>query len=120
MAQDINLSLLTILFLNVDYMMYVNGIFGGLRSAERKYGLNHVLKLRGPAGLFKQESKHKLCWGLLENCNQNLSKCPIDMLTFHRKGSGLNAADIFNGGIEIKNIILKKFPNLKKIKMANR
>lgn len=86
----------------IEYLNYVYGIWNGLRSVERQYNLGYILKLRGPAGLFKQESKHKLCWGLLENCNNFFSKCPIDIITFHRKGSGLNAEDIFNGGIEIK------------------
>lgn len=101
-------------------MKYVNGIWKGLRAVERQYNLDHILKLRGPAGLFKQESRHSLCWGILKNCNTNLIQCPIDMLTFHRKGAGFNAADIFNGGMELKNIIINKFPNLKKFKMANR
>lgn len=100
-------------------MSYVNGIANGLKATERKYSLNKTLRLRGPAGLFKDEVHHPFCWKLLENCNSNLSKCPIDLITFHRKGNGNNAQEIVTGSEDLMEEIYKKFPNLKDFKFSN-
>ena len=102
------------------YLEYVNSVKSGIRAAERQYNLDFHLKLRGPAGIFKQESKHVLCFGLLESCNKNIRKCPIDIITFHRKGTGVNAAEIYEGGFDIKNKIQEMFSSLRKFEMANR
>lgn len=77
------------------------------------------MKLRGPAGLFKDEKKHKLCWGVLESCNKNPEKCPIDIITFHRKGNGNDAAEILNGSLDLIQEFSQKFPNLTALKYSN-
>jgi L-iduronidase len=69
-----------------EYEDYVEGVKSGIKAAERQFSLENVIKLRGPAGLFKDSKNHKLCWKILEKCNENLEKCPIDLITFHRKG----------------------------------
>jgi L-iduronidase len=75
--------------------------------------------LRGPAGLFKDEEKHPLCWSTLENCNANPRKCPIDIITFHRKGNGNAAEEILNGSLDLLNEFAQKYPNLTGFKYSN-
>lgn len=77
------------------------------------------MKLRGPAGLFKDSDKHKFCWSVLENCNYNISSCPVDILTFHRKGDGNNANEIIESTLNLLKEIRTKFPKLSKIKFSN-
>lgn len=111
------------LILNVlhitEYHDYVHGIRNGLKAVERQFSLNNVLKLRGPAGLFKDLKKHPLCWGVLENCNKNLSLCPIDVITFHRKGNGNDADEILNGSLDLLKRFSQKFPSLALLKYSN-
>ena len=77
-----------------DYDDYIHGIKNGLKAAERQFSLKNILRLRGPAGLFKDKRKHQFCWNVLENCNKNISTCPIDVITYHRKGNGNDASEI--------------------------
>lgn len=104
---------------SLEYEEYVNGIKSGIKAAERQFSIKNVLKLRGPAGLFKDEKKHQLCWGILENCNKNVNTCPIDIITFHRKGSGNTAQEILNGSLDLIETFSAKFPNLHKLKYSN-
>lgn len=98
---------------------YVDGISAGIKAAERQYSLHKQIKLRGPAGLFKDESKHPFCWGVLERCNNDLEKCPIDVITFHRKGNGNEAEEIINGSFDLLRSFQQQFPNLTEMKFAN-
>jgi L-iduronidase len=97
----------------------VAGIKEGIRAAERQYSLENAIKLRGPAGLFKDKQKHKFCWGLLDTCNEDLAKCPIDVITFHRKGDGNNAREILDGSLDLLDEFSRDFPNLKDMKYSN-
>lgn len=94
-----------------DYLSYANGIASGLRAGARRMNSAEKIPLRGPAGLFKSIEKHTMCYGLLTACNANVSACPIDVLTFHRKGRN-NASDILIESIELLEMIHKKYPNL--------
>lgn len=101
------------------YEDYINGIKSGIRAVERQFGMNNMIKLRGPAGLFKDEKKHQLCWGVMSKCNDDVEKCPIDIITFHRKGNGNNAAEILNGSLDLLETFNQKFPNLTSFKYSN-
>lgn len=76
-------------------------------------------QLRGPAGLFKTKDNHPLCWGILSECNKNVSICPIDIITFHRKGLG-QAEEVLDGAIELLSDIFNKFPSLNQMQYSNR
>lgn len=102
-----------------EYQDYVHGIKNGMKAAERQFSLSNALKLRGPAGLFKAEEKHPLCWSVLESCNANVSFCPIDIITFHRKGDGNGAEEILNGSLDLLKVFTKKYPNLASFKYSN-
>lgn len=102
----------------LDYFNYVHGIKEGLKAANRQYS-NITLKLRGPAGLFKNSQNHPFCWGLLEKCNKNLKSCPIDLITFHRKGSGNDAKEILDGSLDLIKEFSQKFPHLNDMKVSN-
>lgn len=103
-----------------DYMNYLNSLRFGLLAASRNpYNTTH-LSLSGPAGLFKNEKKHPLCWGILEECNKNISFCPFDILTFHRKGESGGASQIYFGGKQLLKVIFEKFPNLRKMRISNK
>lgn len=82
------------------------------------------LPLRGPAGLFKTFEKHKLCYGLLAHCNEldNVKLCPIDIITFHRKGKGKgdnSSNDILSDTIKLLELFREMYPNLMHIPCAN-
>ena len=96
----------------------MKSISRGLKAASRHvHGYNFYLM--GPAGLFKAEDKHPFCWSILKLCNEDIKKCPLKGLTFHKKGSGKRADEIINGGIDLIAEILKRFPNLKGLKFSN-
>lgn len=78
-----------------------------------------MLKLRGPAGLFKDEKKHQICWSVLSKCNENVERCPIDIISFHRKGNGNDAEEILNGSLELLQTFQHKFSNLSTFKHSN-
>lgn len=101
-----------------EYLEYADGVSDGLRATERRTHPTMKLSLRGPAGLFKAHAKHPLCWGLLNQCNINMSHCPIDVITFHRKGIN-GSDDILPETIALLKIIHETFPNLKDIPYAN-
>ena len=97
----------------------MHGCNSGLRAAERQFSLDKVLKLHGPAGLFKDRKKHPFCWGVLEECNLNAEKCPIDVITFHRKGDGGKAEQIVRGSQELINEVFGEFKNLTRLQYSN-
>jgi L-iduronidase len=97
----------------------VHGIKEGLRAAERQFSLKKEIKLRGPAGLFKDKQHHQFCWTLLENCNKNISTCPIDIITFHRKGNGNGAEEIIEETASLLREFSEKIPNLSHLKYSN-
>lgn len=75
-------------------------------------------ELRGPAGLFKSIDKHKLCWGILSKCNSDIDWCPLNVITFHRKGQK-SYSDILNDTISLIQLIHQNYPNLIHIPYAN-
>lgn len=81
--------------------------------------MDKKLKLQGPAGLFKDFNKHIFCWNVLENCNKNSTACPIDIITFHRKGNGNSANEIIESSLYLLKEFRVKFPNLSKMKFSN-
>lgn len=79
---------------------------------------NMSLKLQGPAGLFKLFDKHELCWGMLYSCNANIHECPIDVITYHRKGI-TSADDILENTRKLIESISKMYPKLSHLPYAN-
>ncbi|EDX04665.1 alpha-L-iduronidase [Drosophila simulans] len=106
------------------YLDYVQAVRRGLSKAgnldnqDGKVPLPMYRSLRGPAGLFK-DSNHPLCWNLLELCSQRVVYCPIDILTFHRKGIEGTATEIVNGSLSLMAKIYEEYPNLKQLPVAN-
>lgn len=100
-------------------MEYIRGVRDGLDDAGVRDN-NHKLLLYGPAGLFKNNKTHRLCWGIIDKCNANLTLCPFDILSYHRKGVG-EAEDVINDSLDLLlTNIYPKFPNLRTMKIANR
>ena len=97
----------------------MNGLNSGLRAAERNFALDKILRLRGPAGLFKDKKKHPFCWSVLEECNLNPKKCPIDVITFHRKGNGGKAEEVVKGSQELVNELFNDYKNLTSLQYSN-
>lgn len=100
-----------------EYFDYATGISRALRSVASE-PFNMTLKLRGPAGLFKQFDKHELCWGMLHRCNANIYECPIDVITYHRKGV-TSANDILENTLKLVESISKMYPKLMHLPYAN-
>ncbi|XP_060644750.1 alpha-L-iduronidase [Drosophila nasuta] len=106
-----------------SYLEYVQAVrrglskAGGRRKSKRQQQLYRAL--RGPAGLFKAEQRHPLCWQLLEVCNEQLAKCPIDILTYHRKGIDGSATEILNGSLALLAKIYHDYPQLQQLPVAN-
>lgn len=94
------------------------GTYDGLKAASRRTDNRTKFQLRGPAGLFKSFEKHRLCWGLLNFCNSHTSTCPIDIITFHRKGIN-SSDDILTNSIDLIETIEKLYPNLNHLSYAN-
>lgn len=96
----------------------MHGVRSGLDAASRRMRPEMRIPLRGPAGLFKSLDKHPLCWGLLNQCNANISRCPIDVTTFHRKGIN-SSTEILTETIELLNKFHDIYPNLNEMPFAN-
>lgn len=107
------------LFSFQEYLEYVHGVRSGLEAAARRMRPVTKIPLRGPAGLFKSRENHHLCWGLLDHCNANASLCPIDVITFHRKGESHGPSDILAETIELLNTFNVNYPNLRNFPFAN-
>lgn len=95
----------------LEYLEYSHGIKSGLEAAARRMNPIEKISLRGPAGLFKLNGKHKICFGLLDHCNSNISNCPIDIITFHRKGNN-SSIDILVETEHLLQEFREKYPNL--------
>ncbi|XP_058461976.1 alpha-L-iduronidase [Malaya genurostris] len=105
-------------FTTNEYIDYIQSVRLGLDAAGRL--LNNIhLPLRGPAGLFRVEPNHPFCWSALKLCNDFPHRCPFDVISFHRKGSGQRAEDIINGETILLDQISNKFSNLVKFKYSN-
>ncbi|XP_017077613.2 alpha-L-iduronidase [Drosophila eugracilis] len=108
-----------------SYLDYVQAVRRGLSKAgnldnpDGKLQLPMYRSLRGPAGLFKDLSNHPLCWNLLKLCSQRVVYCPIDVLTFHRKGIEGTATEIVNGSLSLMAKIYEEYPSLKQLPVAN-
>lgn len=87
-------------------------------AKDERYTTNNRFRLHGPAGLFKQFDKHELCWGMLHRCNANVHECPIDVITYHRKGVN-SANDIIENTQKLIESISKMYPNLSHLPYAN-
>lgn len=79
----------------------------------------YEFKIRGPAGLFKNRKVHKFCWSVLERCNRDPTTCPIDEITFHRKGKTGDAHEIVEGAVDLIDEIYMEFPKLKNFVYSN-
>ncbi|XP_037810973.1 alpha-L-iduronidase [Lucilia sericata] len=102
-----------------DYLTYIQSLHFGLKIAGTRPVDSLHIPLRGPAGLFKTRSQHLLCWSVLEFCNEYLESCPIETLTYHRKGSGENASVVLNNSKHLLKKIYEKYPNLQKLPISN-
>lgn len=103
----------------LEYFSYVNASASGLRDAFlRSYDLDSIPKLTGPAGLLKNQQEHPLCWGLLERCDRIENTCPIQYISFHRKGNG-SVNQLLNDTILLMDEIYMKYPNLRHLPLAN-
>lgn len=100
----------------LDYLSYAKACSDGLKFAFRN--INHRPKFGGPAGLFRNPSKHPLCWGLLEQCQKSAKDCPLDYISFHRKGGG-KAAEVVEETVELVEEIRTRFKPLKRLPVAN-
>lgn len=94
------------------------GVRSGLDAAARNLMSATRIPLRGPAGLFKSAEIHRKCWGLLNDCNANISRCPIDVITFHRKGVN-SSDDILTETVDLLMEFHSSYPNLSEIPFAN-
>lgn len=56
---------------------------------------------------------------MLEDCNKKPLNCPIDIITFHRKGDGNDAREILNGSLDLLKSFSQRFPNLTALKYSN-
>lgn len=90
----------------------------GIKSAGRMYNEPLDFTLRGPAGLFKSKRKHPLCWSLLKNCNDQISHCPINVLTYHRKGQGL-ATEVLEASSKLLKNLYTNYANINMLPVSN-
>jgi L-iduronidase len=97
--------------LSPDYEAYVRNV---------KDGLNGKAELRGPAGLFKSRANHIFCWKMLEICGNNITHCPFDEITFHRKGTTGTSAEITAGTKDLIQELIGDYPALKKLSFSNK
>uniref|UniRef100_A0A1A9WBI0 Glycosyl hydrolases family 39 N-terminal catalytic domain-containing protein n=1 Tax=Glossina brevipalpis TaxID=37001 RepID=A0A1A9WBI0_9MUSC len=100
------------------YQNYFEYVFA-LRRGLDKVRQNPRFALRGPAGLFKNPENHPLCWTLLQLCDTNISMCPIDIITYHRKGINENAGQLIEASKNLWSNIYIKFPTLIQLPISN-
>lgn len=103
-----------------EYLEYIDACSSSLRNTfASRNKLNYLPRFGGPAGLFKSVDKHPLCWGLLEMCNRlNQNECPLQYISFHKKGNG-GVEMILNETIELLNNIHYNYSNIRNIPVAN-
>lgn len=100
-----------------DYFSYVDSSREALRDAYTHESVK-VPRLGGPAGLFKNPRSHPFCWGLLEKCNNNVTSCPIQFISFHKKGNE-STRTILQEDLELIGEFRSRFPNLRMLPIAN-
>ncbi|XP_049812233.1 alpha-L-iduronidase isoform X1 [Schistocerca nitens] len=101
----------TLNFTLSGYINYFSATTAGIsRAAGQK------IRVGAPAGLFKAESHHPLCWGLLQHCE--IKECPLSFLSFHRKGNR-TANLVTKGSVDLIKDLRQKFPKLSMIPLAN-
>lgn len=100
------------LFSLAGYLKYFEACSAGLQAAG-----HGILRLGGPAGLFKAQKKHPLCWGLLQHCSNN-TDCSLDFISFHKKGNSSSAA-ILQQDLQLAHTISALFPSLRGTPFAN-
>ncbi|XP_059608099.1 alpha-L-iduronidase [Phlebotomus argentipes] len=105
----------TLNFTRSGFIDYVVAIREGLTAVQIIFP-GFQFKLRGPAGVFHKRELHQLCYGILEYCSSN--PCPVDILTFHRKGLG-EAKQILSGGLNLLSNLTKEFPWISKLGVSN-
>lgn len=107
-------------YILTEYFLYVNACANGIKDAFRNKNIDvAVPKFGGPAGLFKQQETHPLCWGLLEFCN-NLKefRCPLEYISFHKKGES-STETLLNRTLALLDYIHLKYANIRRIPIAN-
>ncbi|XP_075151894.1 alpha-L-iduronidase [Haematobia irritans] len=100
------------------YLGYAEALHRGIQRATIRPKNDLHISLRGPAGLFKEQTHHPLCWGILRQCNNNIKECPFEVLTFHKKGNG-SAAIIIDESKFLVSKIFEMFPQLRKMPFSN-
>uniref|UniRef100_A0A0A9XXG0 Alpha-L-iduronidase n=1 Tax=Lygus hesperus TaxID=30085 RepID=A0A0A9XXG0_LYGHE len=97
-------------FTTESYLHYAKSCIDGIRSQ-----LPNAL-IGGPAGLFKNTTNHKLCWGFLEECNSLRNRCNIDFISFHKKAF---PEDLLAESLKLALSIQREFPTLWKLPFFN-
>lgn len=105
----------TFVFFLTDYYDYVSGCKQGLKNAFEL--TNFTYKFGGPAGFFRDQN-HPLCWSLLKECSNSESDCPVNFISFHKKGNG-SAQEVLNGSDELLDKMHRMYPTLQRIPVAN-
>ncbi|XP_017469197.1 PREDICTED: alpha-L-iduronidase [Rhagoletis zephyria] len=100
------------------YLQYVMALRNGLTAGGRRKVNSLHFKLRGPAGLFKSNGEHPLCWSLIQTCNLQMSHCPIEVLTYHRKGQGF-AKEVIESSSQLLKNVYEKYTNFRSIPVSN-
>ncbi|XP_011178361.1 alpha-L-iduronidase isoform X2 [Zeugodacus cucurbitae] len=100
------------------FINYAIALRKGIKAAGRISNKSLDLTLRGPAGLFKSKRKHPLCWALIQNCNKHMDHCPINVLTYHRKGQGL-ASEVLEASRKLLKKIYGNYANINMLPVSN-
>ncbi|XP_058059524.1 alpha-L-iduronidase [Anopheles bellator] len=100
-----------------DYLMYIQSIRAGLDEARLMLATSAPFSLNGPAGLFKEQKHHLLCWAALELCATR--KCPFDTITFHRKASGRWASEVLSSSRQLLDDLFARYPTVRGMAFAN-
>lgn len=95
-----------------EYFHHISAVKSAFTEVRRRYP-NFQGELRGPAGTFKSPDHHPFCYGVLDECQKNVSGCPFDILSFHRKGTTGKAKQILKGEIELLKDLETRYPFLK-------
>ncbi|XP_039951538.1 alpha-L-iduronidase isoform X2 [Bactrocera neohumeralis] len=100
------------------FIEYAMALRKGIKSAGHMSNKPLDLTLRGPAGLFKSKKNHPLCWSLIKNCNDQINDCPINVLTYHRKGQGL-ATEVLEASSKLLKNIYANYYNINMLPVSN-
>ncbi|ETN62423.1 alpha-l-iduronidase [Anopheles darlingi] len=105
-----------------DYLEYILAIRAGLDHVRNlpetpRESASTLFQLQGPAGLFKSETNHPLCWAAVKLCNGG--DCPFETITFHRKGSGRWASEVLSSTQQLLEDLFTRFPNVRRLGFAN-